>query len=67
MESDAGLIVESLDDRIVEPARENAGILFNLSGCRKIGVEHGYGVVASGAGPALIACGDAGNENKNRF
>lgn len=67
MEHDIALIIDSLDDRIVEPTRAKAGILLNLTELKKIGKKFGYGVVASGAGPALIALGDEKNTNKIKF
>lgn len=67
IERDVKLIVASLDDRIVEPPRAKAGILLNLIELKKIGNKFGYGVVASGAGPTLIAFGDEKNTNKIKF
>ena len=67
MEQDIGLVIEALDDRIVEPARAKAGILVNLLELRKIAKKHGYGAVASGAGPSLIAFGSKANRSKSRF
>lgn len=67
IERDVKLIVASLDDRIVEPPRTKAGILLNLIELKKIGSKFEYGVVASGAGPTLIAFGDEKNTNKTKF
>jgi homoserine kinase len=67
IEGDVELIIDSLDDRIVEPARMKAGILVDLPELREIGRKYNYGVVASGAGPTLIAFGNMKNENKNDF
>jgi homoserine kinase len=67
MDHDLKLVIESLDDRIVEPARAKVGILLNLMKLKKIGKKYGYGVAASGAGPTLIAFGDEKNEDKNKF
>lgn len=67
LESDVSLIIESLDDRIVEPARARAGILVGLMELRGMARQHGYGAVASGAGPTLICFGDRENPNKRRF
>jgi len=67
IEGDVELIIDSLDDRIVEPARMKAGILVDLTELREVGRKYGYGVAASGAGPALIAFGDIKNQNKNDF
>ena len=59
--------MDALDDRIVEPARMKAGILIDLTELREIGLRYNYGVVASGAGPAIIALGDVKNRNKSDF
>jgi homoserine kinase len=67
MDHDLRLIIESLDDKIVEPARAKAGILLNLMELKVIGKKYGYGVAASGAGPTLIAFGDEKNTDKNIF
>lgn len=67
IEDDVELIIDSLDDRIVEPARMKAGILVDLTELREIGRKYNYGVAASGAGPTLIAFGNVKNENKNDF
>jgi homoserine kinase len=67
MEHDIKLIIESLDDRIVEPARSKVGILFKLMELKKIGKRFGYGVAASGAGPVLVALGYEKNRNKAKF
>lgn len=64
---DVKLIIESLDDKIVEPARARGGILINLPQLKKIGKKFGYGTAASGAGPTLIAFGDEKNLNKGKF
>lgn len=67
MDSNIGLIIDSLDDRIVEPPRAKAGILVNLVELKAIGKTFGYGVAASGAGPAIIAFGDERNRKKDAF
>jgi homoserine kinase len=67
IEGDVELIIDSLDDRIVEPARMKAGILVDLPELREVGRRYGYGIAASGAGPALIAFGSVKNEKKNDF
>lgn len=67
MEHDIKLIIDSLDDKIIEPARAKAGILINLLELKTIGKKFGYGAVASGAGPTLIAFGDEKNRNKGKF
>lgn len=67
MEHDIDLIISSLDDKIVEPARMKAGILLNLDKLKKIGKKYHYGLAASGAGPTIIALGDEKNKNKNQF
>ena len=67
IEGDVELIIDSLDDRIVEPARMKAGILVDLAELREIGLSFDYGVAASGAGPTLIAFGDIKNQNKDAF
>ncbi|MDO8639630.1 MAG: homoserine kinase [bacterium] len=67
MGHDTKLIVDSLDDKIVEPSRTKAGLLLNLEELKKIGRKYGYGVAASGAGPTLIAFGDEKNVNKKIF
>ena len=67
IEGDVELIIDSLDDRIVEPARMKAGILMDLTEMREVGRKYGYGVAASGAGPTLIAFGDIKNQAKEDF
>jgi homoserine kinase len=67
IEGDVELVIDSLDDRIVEPARAKAGILIDLTELREIARRYDYGVAASGAGPTLIAFGDIKNPNKNDF
>ena len=67
IEGDVELIIDSLDDRIVEPARTKAGILVDLTELRDTGRKYDYGVAASGAGPTLIAFGDIKNQNKIDF
>jgi homoserine kinase len=67
IEGDVELIIDSLDDRIVEPARTKAGILVDLTELRETGRKYDYGVAASGAGPTLIAFGDVKNPNKDDF
>lgn len=67
MEHDVRLIIDSLDDKIVEPSRIKVGILLNLTELKKIGKKIGFGVVASGAGPTLIAFGDEKNKDKIKF
>jgi homoserine kinase len=67
MEHDINLIINSLDDKIVEPSRAGAGILFKLIEFKEIGRKYHYGVVASGAGPTLIAFGDEKNTDKDKF
>lgn len=67
VDGDVGLIMKSLDDKIVEPARAKAGILPNLLELREVGRETGYGVAASGAGPAMIALGRKNNPHKGEF
>jgi homoserine kinase len=67
MDSNIGLIIDSLDDRIVEPPRAKAGILVNLMELKAIGKTYGYGIAASGAGPAIIALGDERNKKKDAF
>jgi len=58
--SDAAMFAESLDDCIVEPAREKAGILPRLAALKKTCNAHGFGATASGAGPALMVAGVEG-------
>ena len=67
VQRDSGLIVNSLDDRIVEPARAKAGILHNLLEVKRIASRYGYGAVASGAGPSLVCFGKKSNSEKQRF
>jgi len=67
IEGDVELIIDSLDDRIVEPARMKAGILMDLTEMMEVGRKYGYGVAASGAGPTLIAFGDIKNQAKEDF
>ena len=67
MNKDSQCIINALDDRIVESARENAGILLRISLLKKIGMKLGYGAAASGAGPALIALGEKNNPKKKEF
>ncbi len=55
--NDAALVARSLDDRIVEPARSNAGILPHLIELKEVAAAHGFGAAASGAGPTLICMG----------
>ncbi len=50
-------IIASMDDAVAEPARHAAGILPHLYEVREAGRELGYGVVASGAGPSILALG----------
>jgi homoserine kinase len=54
---DAALVSDSLDDRIVEPARSKADILPHLIELKSVAKEHGFGAAASGAGPTLICMG----------
>ncbi len=54
---DAALVADSLDDRIVEPARSKADILPYLIELKAVVKEHGFGAAASGAGPTLICMG----------
>lgn len=56
-ESEAGLVADALDDRIVEPARSKAGILPHLTELKDVAKKHGFGAAASGAGPTLICMG----------
>jgi len=56
-EGDAQLFADSLDDCIVEPAREKAGLLPKLSQLKQVCKAHGFGATASGAGPALMIAG----------
>ncbi len=53
------LFIRSLDDRVVEPARSGAGILPYLLELREVAAKHGFGAVASGAGPTLLVVGRA--------
>lgn len=54
---DAALVADSLDDRIVEPARSKADILPHLIELKDVAQKHGFGAAASGAGPTLICMG----------
>jgi len=54
---DAALVADSLEDRIVEPARSKANILPNLIELKTVAKNHGFGAAASGAGPTLICMG----------
>ncbi|MBI2445593.1 homoserine kinase [Candidatus Micrarchaeota archaeon] len=54
---DAALVADSLDDRIVEPARSKADILPHLIELKDVARQHGFGAAASGAGPTLICMG----------
>lgn len=56
-DGDATQVTNSLDDRIVEPARSNAGILPYLIELKEVAKTHGFGAAASGAGPTLICIG----------
>ncbi|MDP2717649.1 MAG: homoserine kinase [Candidatus Micrarchaeota archaeon] len=56
-ESNSTLVANALDDRIVEPARSNAGILPHLMELKELAATHGFGAAASGAGPTLICVG----------
>lgn len=67
IEHDIDLIISSLDDKIVEPARTKAGILLELDKIKSIGKKFGYGVAASGAGPCLIAFGHEKNNKRTAF
>ena len=58
--SDARMFAESLDDCIVEPAREKAGILPRLAALKQVCKAHGFGATASGSGPTLMVAGDNG-------
>jgi len=55
---DAALVSQSLDDRIVEPARSKADILPHLIELKQVAKEYGFGAAASGAGPTLICMGE---------
>lgn len=55
--NDAALVADSLDDRIVEPARSKADILPHLLELKDVARTHGFGAAASGAGPTLICMG----------
>jgi homoserine kinase len=59
-EGDAQLFVDSLDDFIVEPAREKAGILPRLAALKQVCRPHGFGATASGSGPTLMVAGAEG-------
>ncbi|MBI4399378.1 homoserine kinase [Candidatus Micrarchaeota archaeon] len=67
MDGNADLILDSMDDKIVEPPRAKAGIFLNLPELRQIGKELGYGIAGSGAGPAILAIGMKNNKNKVQF
>ena len=58
--SDAKMFADSLDDCIVEPAREKAGLLPRLAQLKLLCRPHGFGATASGSGPAMIVAGPEG-------
>ncbi len=64
LDGDMEGVAAAMDDRIVEPARERAGLLPHLHEIRDAGRRFGYGVAASGAGPAILLLGRKGSGEK---
>ena len=48
-------IVRGMDDRVVEPARAQAGVLKEYFALKRLGKNLNVGIAASGAGPAIIS------------
>lgn len=64
LDDDIENLTKAMDDQIVEPARAKAGILPHFYEIKKICQKFGYGVAASGAGPAILALGRKTNKGK---
>ncbi len=67
LDGDIEALTKAMDDRIAEPARAKAGILRHFEEIKGAGSGLGYGVAASGAGPAILILGDRSNKNKARL
>lgn len=65
IDSDVKGVIRSMGDDIAEPAREGAGMLPHFYEIKKLGERFGYGVAASGAGPAVLLLGESGNPKKS--
>jgi homoserine kinase len=60
-------VIKAMDDKIAEPARARAGILQHFYEIKKLASNLGYGVAASGAGPAILILGDKSNKGKKKL
>ncbi len=65
LDGNVEMLIKSMDDKIIEPARAKAGILKHFDEIKRIASSLGYGVAASGAGPAVLILGDRSNNSKN--
>lgn len=69
IESDPSKFIEAVHgkDQIVEKARSQVPALDHLPAMQGLGSKYGFGVFASGSGPAVIAACIKGNTNKEKM
>lgn len=65
--NDLEAVISGMEEFIVEPAREKAGILPNYYEVKKLAREYGFGAVVSGAGPSILVIAEEGCRKKISF